>query len=120
MENNTLGFFIGIQNLCISHNKTITSLQWILGNLFLIISSGLAIWFYYVLRIEKTLKAYKKGIISYWIFSGIFFLVYNTVSLSLPIDELEAMEEVIRNKPELSEKVINEIHQLKSLGNDLH
>lgn len=38
----------------------------------------------------------------------------------MPIDELEAMEEVIRNKPELSEKVINEIHQLKSLGNDLH
>jgi uncharacterized membrane protein len=120
MENNTLAFFIGVQNLCISHNKSITSLQWMLGNLFFFISVGIALWFYFALRKVGLSKIIKRFLSAYWIIAAAFFLVYNAVSLSMPIDEREAMEEVLKKKPELAQKVRNELEQLKSLGHEIH
>ena len=119
MENSTLAFFIGVQNLCISHNKMITSLQWMMGNLFVFISIGLAIWLFYAIRKGAFSKRMKWIFTGYWILCGIFFITYNAVSLSMPIDEREAMEEVLKKKPELAAKVRYELEQLKSLGQDL-
>jgi len=118
MEQSTLGFFIGIQNLCISHNKTITSLQWMGGNLFFLLSIGISIWFFMAMQRSVLMKRIKKGMIIYWVIAGLFFFGFNIISLSLPIDEREAMEEVLREKPELAKRVRSELTTLQAMGQD--
>lgn len=121
MEQSTLGFFIGIQNLCISHNKTITSLQWMGGNIFFLMSVGLSVWFFVALQKSMFLKKIRKVMITYWVVAGVFFFGFNIISLSLPIDEREAMEEVLREKPELAKKVRSELTTLQAMdNNELH
>jgi len=116
MEQTTLGFFIGIQNMCISHNKMITSLQWLSGNLFLLLSVGLSIWFFVMAKTKTFPKVFKHLMIGYWVIAGVFFAGYNTLSLSLPIDEREAMEEVLKEKPELAKQVRQELTTLQAMG----
>ncbi|MBN2436249.1 MAG: hypothetical protein JXK07_13370 [Spirochaetes bacterium] len=120
MEQTTLGFFIGIQNLLISHNKTITSLQWMVGNLFLFLSVGLSIWMFFMVTKKPVSKVFSRIMIAYWTVAGLFFFGYNVISLSLPIDEREAMEQVLREKPQLAKKVRKELTTLQALGHDLH
>jgi hypothetical protein len=120
MEQTTLGFFIGIQNLLIAHNKTITSLQWMVGNLFLFLSVALSIWLFFTVTKKPVSKMFSRIMITYWTIAGLFFFGYNVISLSLPIDEREAMEEVLREKPQLAKKVSKELTTLQALGHDLH
>ena len=119
MEQSTLGFFIGIQNLCISHNKTITSLQWMAGNLFLFLSVGLSMWLSLKVLPPVPSKLLKRMMIGYWTICALFFIGYNVISLSLPIDEREAMEEVLRDKPQLAKKVRGELTTLQAMGHEL-
>lgn len=94
-------------------------MQWMMGNLFVFISVALAIWLFYSIRKGSFSRIMKRIFIGYWLLSVLFFFVYNTVSLSMPIDEREAMEEVLKKKPELAAKVHNELERLKSIGEDL-
>lgn len=119
MENSTLAFFIGVQNLCIAHNKAITSAQWMLGNLFVFISVASAIWFFHAARKGTSINRLRRGMTAYFLALLLFFVAYNAVSLSLPIDEREAMEEVLEEKPELAESVRQQLHNLKRLGSEL-
>lgn len=118
METNTLAFFIGVQNVCLNHNKMITSMQWAMGNVLIIISIILSIFLYYTLKGKDVSKLLKKVIVGFWVFIGLFFMGYNVISLSMPIDEREAMEEVLKNRPEIAGKVTNDIETLKKLGSD--
>lgn len=118
METTTLAFFIGVQNVCLNHNKMITSMQWVMGNILIIICIILSIFLYYAIKRKDVSKWVKKGIIGFWIFIGIYFIGYNIISLSLPIDEREAMEEVLKKKPEVAGKVRNDIETLKKLGDN--
>jgi uncharacterized protein with PQ loop repeat len=118
METSTLAFFIGIQNLCLNHNKMITSMQWMMGNGFIILSISLSIWLYYAVLRKSTQKVLNRVMYGFWTVCGLFFIGFNMVSLSLPIDEREAMEEVISKKPELASQVRNEINNLKQIGKD--
>jgi|GEM_PF-6590795 hypothetical protein len=120
METSTLAFFIGVQNLCLNHNKSITSVQWMMGNFYLILSAALAIALFVVIRKGGFPKLYHKLMVGFLIFTAVFFLGYNFVSLSMPIDEREAMEEVINKKPELAQKVRYELDRLKKLDANLH
>jgi hypothetical protein len=119
MEQTTLGFFIGVQNMCISHNKMITSLQWLSGNLFFLLSVGLSIWFFVLAKKKAFPKIFKQLTIGYWVIAGVFFIGYNTLSLSLPIDEREAMEEVLKKKPALAKQVRKELSTLQTMGHNL-
>jgi len=118
VESTTLAFFIGIQNVCLNHNKMITSMQWAMGNASIIICVILSIFLYYALKGKDVSKWVKRGIVGFWIFAGVFFIGFNTVSLSMPIDEREAMEDVLKEKPEIAGKVRNDIETLKKLGAD--
>ncbi|MGB7566236.1 MAG: hypothetical protein WBM07_00135 [Chitinivibrionales bacterium] len=120
METSTLAFFIGIQNLCLNHNKMITSVQWMMGNSYFILAAALAIFLFYAVRKGVFPKAYHKFAVGFLIFTAVYFVGYNFVSLSMPIDEREAMEEVINKKPELAQKVRYELDRLKKIGNDFH
>ncbi|MBN1292364.1 MAG: hypothetical protein JXB48_11040 [Candidatus Latescibacteria bacterium] len=120
MEQSTLGFFIGIQNLCISHNKTITSLQWMSGNFFLLLSVGFSIWLSVKVLKDSSPKLLRRMMIVYWSVAALFFIGFNVISLSLPIDEREAIEEVLREKPQLAKKVRKELTTLQALGHELH
>jgi hypothetical protein len=119
METNTLAFFIGIQNLCLNHNKMITSMQWMMGNFFILLTVGLSIGIYSGLLKRTGIRWARSAVIGFWLFCCLFFIGYNAVSLSMPIDEREAMEEVITRKPELAKQVRGEIDQLKHIGKDL-
>lgn len=118
MESTTLAFFIGIQNVCLNHNKMITSMQWAMGNMLLIICVILSIFLYYALKGQDVSRWIKRGMVGFWIFAGVFFISFNTASLSMPIDEREAMEDVLKRKPEIAGKVRNDIETLKKLGAD--
>lgn len=118
METTTLAFFIGVQNVCLNHNKMITSMQWIMGNGLIIIGIILSIFLFYAIKGKDVSKWIRHGVIGFWIFIGVYFIGYNIISLSLPIDEREAMEDVLNKKPEIAGKVRNDIETLKKLGDN--
>jgi hypothetical protein len=67
------------------------------------------------------LKKTRKVLVAYWVVAGMFFFGFNIISLSLPIDEREAMEEVLREKPDLAKKVRSELTTLQAMGkNEFH
>ena len=118
MQDNTLAFFIGIQNLCLTHNRLITSLQWVLGNALIVVCIILSILLFYALKGKVVSKWVNRCTVGFWVFLGIFFLGYNVVSLSMPIDERDAMEDVLKKKPEIAQTVTHDFEKLKAIGAD--